>query len=153
MRWRDGRRTTGMGGKTAAYLVLASVSIFPSDWNKPNRDRVEKLSFVKRVGDPGHRVGVGCELHALKQDGPATDQPHFGHERLAQSEDDVPVLVGVLENRVASVRLEPPARSGNDFVGAVQRFVARDEIENGLRVGRALTPNPSPVGWARGTRT
>ena len=59
----------------------------------------------------------------------------------------------VLKDRIAPVGLQSPAAGEDHFVAAVQRFVAGDEVEDRLRVrGRAaLTLDPSPIGWERGS--
>src|SRR5260370_25977641 len=105
--------------------------VFPFERDKPNRHGVEETAFVKAVRDPGHRVHIGGELDALEQDGSVRcDRSDLCHQCLAQGEDDVPILVGILEYRIAPIILQSPAGGGDDLVVAIEGFVAGDEVEN-----------------------
>src|SRR5438128_10476856 len=73
----------------------------------------------------------------------------FGDEGLAEREDDVAVLVGILEDWVAVIAGEIPAGSGDDFVVAVEGLVAGNEVES-VGGGLALTLDPSLIRRERG---
>src|SRR5437660_12245605 len=77
------------------------------------------------MGDFRHRVDVCCKLDALEQSAAA----HFRYDSLAEGEDNVAVLVGVLEDRVSLVAGKFPTRGGDDFVIAIEGFVAAEKIE------------------------
>src|SRR5258708_831677 len=120
--------------------MLLAVGIQPAERNETNRDAVEKFASVQAVSDPGDGIDVGGELDPLKQMrspecrvGKGSD---FSNESPAQSEDDVAILVSILENRVAAIGLEAPARSGDNLVVTIERLIGGDEIQNGLRIGR-----------------
>src|SRR5262245_56197615 len=60
----------------------------------------------------------------------------FGDEGTAESENDVAVLVGVLENGIAAVVFEAPAGGRDDFTVTIECFIGGDEVET--RIARII---------------
>jgi len=61
----------------------------------------------------------------------------FGDECFAEGEDDVPILMSILENGVALIARQIPARGGDYLVVPIKGFVGRDEVET--RIARIFT--------------
>jgi len=110
--------------------------VFPAQGDEADGDGAEEAAFVEAVGELGHRVFFDGELHALEEVcAPACawllrrGMADFCDERFADGVGEAPVAVGVLEDGVFAVVVQPPAGHGDDLVVAVERGVGTAEIE------------------------
>jgi hypothetical protein len=120
-----------------AALGMRVVCVDPFYRDEADGDGIQEFSAEEAVGDFGHGVGVDRELNALEKREAAcwASPPYladFGDEGFAEGEDDVAVMMGVLEDRVAEVGIEFPAGGVDDLVVAVE--VASEAIKS--RIGR-----------------
>src|SRR6266850_7018463 len=117
-----------MRQKSAVGMMFGAVAVGPAQGNETDRDGVEEFSLVEGVSDPCHRIGFNGELHALEQVGSSglrvavrRSGADFGDQGLAESENDVAVLVRVLKDRIALVSIQTPAAGLDHFVTTIQR--------------------------------